>query len=183
VWLLWGIVLDGTRAFVEAEGMIHQLAAPLSMHIYAVLWSNLIILAHNIVIYVVVLLWFHIVPGWIAVLSIPGIVLVLLNGLWMGLLFGLLSARFRDIPQIIASLVQVVFFVTPIIWQPEMLKGRTMILDWNPFYHLVEIVRSPLLGEPPSTESCGAVLVILACGWGVTLAFYTVYRWRLAYWV
>lgn len=186
-FIVWGfissIVLDGTRAFIEAEDLIRQLSAPLSVHVYSVLWSNLVILAHNIWVYVFVALWFQKNPGWIAFLSIPAIGLVLLNGLWMGLLFGLLSARFRDIPQIIASLVQVIFFITPIIWQPEMLKGRTMILDWNPFYHLVEIVRGPLMGTPPSAENWGAVLIITVFGWGLALMFYTVYRWRLAYWV
>ena len=184
VWgLISSLVLDGTRAFIAGEFLIKQLTAPLSIHVYRVVWSNLIILLHNIWIFAVVALWYGKNPGWVVFLSIPGTILVLINGVWMGLLFGLLSARFRDIPQIIASVIQVMFFLTPIIWRPEMVPKRALILDANPFYYLVEIVRAPLLGEAPTATMWFAVLLITVLGWCLALVFYTVYRWRLAYWV
>jgi ABC-type polysaccharide/polyol phosphate export permease len=186
-FVIWGLisslVLDGTHAFTSGEFLIKQLTAPLSIHVYRAVWSNLIIFAHNIWIFVVVALWYGKNPGWVALLSIPGIVLVLINGVWMGLLFGLLSARFRDIPQIIASVVQVMFFMTPIIWRPTMVPERALVLDANPFYYLVEVARAPLLGYPPAITAWLAVMLITLLGWGVTMVFYSVYRWRLAYWV
>jgi ABC-2 type transport system permease protein/lipopolysaccharide transport system permease protein len=95
----------------------------------------------------------------------------------------MVSARFRDVPPLISSLVQIIFFVTPIMWQPELLRGRTYIADLNPFYHMLEIVRAPLLGNPPSTRSYVAVLLITVINVGVSGAFFARFRSRISYWV
>lgn len=184
VWgLISALVNEGSNAFISGAHLIQQLAAPLSIHVYRVLWTNTIIFAHNILIVVVVGLWFRVNPGWTVLLTIPGLLLVLLNGLWIGLLVGLISARFRDIPMIAASIVQVMFFITPVIWKPDMLSGRTLLLHGNPFYHLVEIVRGPMLGQVPSVDNWIAAVVMAVVGWGVALLFYTAYRWRISYWL
>jgi ABC-2 type transport system permease protein len=186
-FVIWGLisslVQDGSAAFITGEGLIRQLAAPLSIHVYRVACSNFLIFMHNVWIVFVVLLWYGKNPSWPVLLVIPAIALVLVNGLWMGLLLGLLSARFRDIPQIVASIVQVMFFLTPIIWKPHMIAGRPAILHLNPFYYLVEVVRGPLLGYLPAAEIWVGVALISVFGWGLALFFYTIYRWRLAYWV
>lgn len=186
-FVIWGLIstliTDGTRAFTGVEGFIRQMAAPLSVHVYRVVWSNLIIFAHNLLVFVAVALWFGVQPGWPLLLFPVALLLVVVNGVWFGILLGLLSARFRDIPLIVGSVVQVVFFITPVIWKPDMLPGRTLLLDGNPFFHLVEIVRGPLLGYVPSWENWLAAGVVTVVGWTVTLLFYTAYRWRIAYWV
>ena len=184
VWgLISGLIVEGCDAFIRAEGIIKQVELPLSVHVYRVVWRSAIIFAHNAVIYVVVAIIFSIQPGWTGLLAFPGLALVCLNGIWLGLLFGLVSARFRDVPQIVASVVQIAFFLTPIIWKPELLPGRALILDANPFYHFLELVRGPALGQSPELVSWIAVLGITVCGWAATLAMYRVYRWRIAYWV
>jgi len=184
VWgLISGLILEGTGAFIVGEGLIKQLSVPLSIHVYRVACSHLIIFFHNIWIFFIVALWYGKNPGWVALLTIPCLFLVVINGVWMGLLFGLISGRFRDIPQIVASVVQVMFFLTPVIWRPEMIPDRPMILHLNPFYYLIEIVRAPLLGNVPDQTVLSGVLLITAVGWASALLFYTVYRWRIAYWV
>jgi len=186
-FVIWGlisaIILDGSEAFIAAEGMIKQLNAPLSIYVYRKLWSALIAFAHNIWIFVGVALWFGVSWDWSLLWALPALALLLLNGLWIGLFFGLLSARFRDVPLIVGSVVQVLFFVTPVIWKPEMLPGRALLLHLNPFYHLVEVLRAPLLGQPPALTNWLAVLLLAVVGWAVALLFYSAYRWRIAYWV
>lgn len=186
-FVCWGLIssliLDGTRTFITNEGLIKQLSAPLSIYVYTVVWSNLIVFLHNVWIVFLVMLWFGKAPDWSMLLAVPAVGILLVNGVWLGLLLGLFSARFRDIPQLIASIVQVMFFLTPIIWRPEMLPGRALVLDLNPFYYLIELVRAPLLGTVPSTQILVGVSLITIVGWAVTMIFYTTYRWRLAYWV
>ena len=180
--LISGLILDGTRAFIGAEGMIRQITAPVSIYVYRTGWSNLITFGHNIWIFFAVALWFGAFPGWTGLLVIPALLIVLINGLWVGLLFGLFGVRFRDVPMVVGSMVQVMFFITPIIWRTDMLPGRALILDFNPFYHFVEIVRAPLLGQIPSAENWIAVLAVTVGGWALALFFYSAYRWRIAYW-
>ena len=183
IWgLLSGLITEGCAAFIGAEGIIKQVNLPLSVHVYRVVWRNLIVFAHNVAIYVAAAVIFSIQPGWTGLLVLPGLALLCLNGVWMGLLFGLVSARFRDVPQIVASVVQVAFFLTPIIWKPELLPDRAFLLDLNPFFHLVELVRAPSLGQAPGLVSWLAAAGITLGGWLVTLLMYRRYRWRIAYW-
>jgi len=101
----------------------------------------------------------------------------------MSLYIGMVSARFRDIPQLIGSFVQIVFFVTPIFWTPDLLKGRTFVLDINPFYHLLEIVRGPLLGTIPSIENYFAVALVTFVNAVIAGAIFIRFRARISYWV
>lgn len=184
VWgLISGIVVDGTRTFTSSENLIRQLSAPLSIYAYRSVWLNLVTFAHHIWIFALVAIWFEVVPGWGALWCVPGIVFLAINGLWVGLLLGLLSARFRDIPLMVASVMQVLFFLTPVIWRADMLPERVILLDLNPFYHIMETVRAPLLGGSATVENWLVVLLITFTGWAVTLVVFSMYRWRIAYWV
>lgn len=183
VWaLISSLLTDGCTTFIDAESIIKQVALPLSIHVYRVVWRNFIILAHNVIIYAVVVLFFPVQPGWAGLLALPGLALLCLNGVWIGLLLGLVSARFRDVPQIVASVVQIAFFLTPIIWKPELLPERALLLELNPFFHLVEVVRAPALGHVPEPASWLAVLGITLGGWLVTLLMYRRFHWRIPYW-
>ena len=184
--IAWGFIsnpiLDGCNIFIGSEGVIRQLRAPLSVHVFRMIWRNLIILGHNMVIYVVLVIAFGLWPGAAALLAIPGLFILCLNGVWTGLLFGLLSARFRDIPYMIASVIQILFLVTPILWSADQIANR-MIVELNPLYHLIEVVRAPLLGSVPPPETWAAALGVTALGWLVTLAFFVRFRERIAYWI
>src|SRR6266850_1136109 len=114
---------------------------------------------------------------------ISGLALVVLSAAWVTLLIGMICARFRDVPQIIANVLQLMFFLTPIIWQPGVLPGRQRVIYWNPLYHFVEVIRAPLLGKMPAAETWLAVIGVTALGWLLTLYFFTQFRRRIAYWL
>lgn len=184
--IIWGFIsspiLDGCNIFIGSENVIRQVRAPLSVHVFRMIWRNAIIFGHNMVIYIVLLVAFRFWPGAAGALAIPGAVILCLNGVWMCLLSGLLSARFRDIPYITGSIVQILFLVTPVLWSAEQLRNK-LIAEINPFYHLVEVVRLPLLGRVPAVETWAVALGITAAGWLVTLAFFIRFRERISYWI
>jgi lipopolysaccharide transport system permease protein len=185
--LIWNFIssflVEGGTLFTGAESYIKQIRLPYSCYVYRSSWSKLIILAHNSVIYLGVLAYFEIWPGAVALLAVPGLLIVLFNGALASLFIGMVSARFRDVPQLINSIVQVIFFVTPIFWKPELLKSRPFIADFNPLFHLIEIVRAPLLGIVPSPKSYLAVLLITLVNIAVVSVFFTRFRSRISYWV
>ncbi len=117
--LIWGLIssvlTEAGSLFTGSESYIKQIRLPYSVYVYRFLWSKIIIFAHNFVIYFGVLLYFQIWPGRMALAAIPGFVLLVLNGALVSLSLGMISARFRDIPQIVASVTQIVFFMTPIM--------------------------------------------------------------------
>jgi ABC-type polysaccharide/polyol phosphate export permease len=185
VWtLLSTMVTEGCQVFIAGEQIIKQIRLPFTAHACRLLWRNLIIFAHNLVIVVAVLLWFGRFPGlsYLALL-LPAMILLSLNALWLILLLGLISARFRDVPLLVGSLLQIAFFLTPILWHPELLPGRNRIVHWNPLYHYVEIVRAPFLGSAPELHSWWMVLAITGAGWLFTFMIFRKYRGRIALWV
>jgi len=184
VWnLLSSFILEGGVLFIGAESYIKQIRLPYSVYVYRSSWSKLVIFAHNFVIYFGVLLYFRIWPGAVALLAIPGLMLVLVNGALATLCIGMVSARFRDVPQIIASFIQIVFFATPIMWKPELLQSRSFVVELNPFFHLIEIVRAPLLGAAPSVNNYIAVLLITLVNVAISAALFTRFRARISYWI
>ena len=187
--ILWALITtvlnEGCTGFTDAEAMIKQISLPPFIHILRVLWRNLIIFAHNLVIFPLVLLVFWMPVKATVFLSIFGLVLLIINLTWMALLLGVFCTRYRDIPQIVSNLLQVFFYLTPIIWMPHLLPKRAsmLLLDANPFFHLIEIVRAPLLGSLPSALNWQVSIIFAVVGWLIAVLFYGRFRSRIAYWL
>ena len=96
---------------------------------------------------------------------------------------GMAGARFRDIAPIVASLVQVAFFLTPVLWSIDQLGRHRWAATWNPLYHFLEIVRAPLLGAPIAPISWQVVIAVTVTGWSFAFLLYCRFRARIAYWV
>ena len=184
VWALFSaIVSDGSSAYIQNANYIRQVRTPRFIYILQIVWKSLVIFAHNSIIILLVILFSGIENISLAFLSIPGLLLLILNATWMAAFTGLMSARFRDFPQIVQALLQVAFYVTPILFDAKMLGKYDWIVRYNPLAYLVNIVREPLMGIYPSAVSWIVPLVMATVGW--TIVFYLTgkYHKRIPYWV
>lgn len=181
--LITSVINEGCTVFVLGEGYIRNVPMPLSSHFYRMFARNMLIWAHNMVIYLILLAVFGIPVDLSILLVIPGLAIFLLNLAWMGMIAAILSTRYRDIPQVIASLLQVVFFVTPIMWTVESLPKRMAFVHLNPFYHMLEIVRAPLLGIAPSDMSWLVSIAMLLIGFPAAVLLYRRAYPRIPYWL
>jgi len=187
--IYWGfissIISEGCLAFVSGEAMIKQLPMPMFVYVMRVVWRNFIILAHNIVIFPLVLIFVGRGVSWNIFWAIPGLILLVANLSWIALLLATCCARYRDLPQMVTSLLQVLFYLTPIMWLPDLLPKEKVfyLLDVNPVYHLMDIVRTPLMGSRPSGETWFLCSIMAVVGWIVTATFYGKYFKRIAFWV
>jgi lipopolysaccharide transport system permease protein len=185
--VLWNfigaLVSDSCVCFVASEGMIRSVRMPYSLYAGRVVLRNLLVLGHNVVVVVAVDVLLRVAPGSVALLAIPAFILWLLVALALALLLGALCARFRDIPPIVGSVMQMAFFVSAVIWRPGQLKSQEYLLNFNPFYTLLEIVRGPLLGTVPTVQVyASALLFSLAIFIAAWLTFARV-RGRIAFWI
>lgn len=185
--IVWGfissIMLDAGTLFSSSESYIKQIRLPYSLHACRFVFSKVILFAHDLPIYIALVLYFEAWPGAAALYAIPAFLLLVFNAVLMSLAIGMASARFRDIPRIITSLIQVVFLITPIIWTPDLLGSRAYLAYANPLFHLIEIVRAPLLGSLPSAQTIAATLAITAINFLATILFFVRFRGRIAYWI
>ena len=184
VWLLIANLLnESCYTFISASGYIQQLKLPLTVHVLRMVYRNLIIFAHHLVVIALLLFFYPPKLHWTLLLMPLGVAAIAVNAVWLGMLLGVVSARFRDVPQFVSSLVPLVFFVTPVIWKAEMLGRYRWAADINPVSHLLEVVRAPLLGDPVSSQTWLALLATTIVGYAIALTAFARFRARIAYWV
>ncbi len=187
--ILWGflssLINEGCTSFIAVSETILQVRMPLLTHVMRVVWRNIIILGHNLIILPLLFLFLMKPVTLLALLAIPGFILFVLNATWMMLILAVACTRFRDLTLIAQNAIQVLFYVTPIIWSAKLLPDRagTALLDFNPFYHLINIVRAPLLGVAPTALSWTIAALMALIGWAVALAFFCRYYKRIPYWL
>jgi ABC-type polysaccharide/polyol phosphate export permease len=177
------VITEGCQTFLSAQNVITQVRMPFSVHAWRTVYRNLIVLAHNMVIVPLVLLMFSVPIGWSVVAIVPALAILTINGIWVSILLGMISARYRDVPPIVMSFVQVIFFVTPIFWPPEAMGIWMQALPLNPLFAAVDVVRAPLLGEAPLTYSWPVLLLITVLGSIGTFALFAKFRSRITYWI
>ncbi|MCA1655511.1 MAG: ABC transporter permease [Pseudonocardiaceae bacterium] len=206
-----GCLIEGTETFIRNEGLIKHLPAPLTVYALRTVWRLTLMFAHNLLVYFVVLaiFWSNLTGeyqitqpggtvqpgiGWTIVLAIPAFALLAVNGGWVTILFGIISTRYRDIPPVITSFINLVFFMTPIVWTTDILTSRfgegddgggwkILVAELNPLYHYVEILRAPLVGNQQSWHHWVVVAGFTVVGWGVAFVAMRNYRARVSYWV
>jgi ABC-type polysaccharide/polyol phosphate export permease len=178
------LINEGCSVFTAADGLIKQLNFQYSILAYMVVWRNIIVFVHHLLIVFIVAIVFPVQSIFSVLLLFPGLLIVAANGAWIIILLGMVSARFRDIPPLVGNLIQVMMFITPIFWQPSQLgENSKYFVDLNYLYHLIDVVRSPLLGVAPSLQSYVITIIGAGIGWIITIAIYARFRRRIAYWL
>lgn len=126
------------------------------------------------VIFVIVMIYFQVAVNAYSLVSLIGLVLLFLNGFWVSVFFGILGARYRDLAEVVTSVTRLAFFITPIIWIPKDGQGGVLgaFLIFNPFYHYLELIRAPLLGNPIMPISWIIVCAITVVGFGLSALLY-----------
>jgi len=186
VWLMLStMITEGGNMFISSQHL-NRMRMDYSILAYALVWRNLVSFFHNLAVYLVIVAIF--LPKLITpsiLLVIPGLVLVAVNAVWVALLLGMICVRFRDVQQLIATVLQISLFVTPVFWPPHLLSGltRLVFVDLNPLFAFINVVREPLLGKTPSLWSYLVILVVTLVGWVATFKAFSRYRKRIAFWV
>ena len=185
-----GCIKEGSTVFIDNEGLIKQLPAPLSVHVYRLVWRQTLFLGHNLIIWLLLIMIFPRNLGWEFFLFIPGLLLLLINGVWVTMFFGIIATRFRDVAPLLDALTQLLFYVTPIVWMTNTLKDqggavadRARIAEINPLYHYLEIVRAPMIGEPVAAYHWWIVIGCTAIGLFIAGLVMRKWRFRVSYWV
>jgi lipopolysaccharide transport system permease protein len=179
-------ITELTDAFVTADGLIKQIKLPYSLYIHRVVTRNIIIFFHNLIVLVPILAIYHEVAKLnYNTLFLPiGLLIFYFNAITFGLALAMIGARYRDLSQIIKSLVQVAFFVTPVMWNPALLPDKDhYLVVLNPFYAFVELIRAPLLGQFPSLMTFFITACITTFGIFLAASMFVKYRARVIYWL
>jgi ABC-type polysaccharide/polyol phosphate export permease len=184
-WSLTGAYLaDASNTFISAGDLMNTMKLPLTFHVLLMMYKNVInFLAQLIALWVVLfLLKLGAVPDISLLLGLP---IVVINACFLSMIIAMPATRFRDVQQTIVVSVQILFFLTPVFWSPANMQGakKSIMLTLNPFAHLLELIRQPVLGHVPD---------LIHWEWGIGLMFLlgttavvmlTLYRKRIVFWL
>jgi lipopolysaccharide transport system permease protein len=187
IWgFLSGVINESCLAFISSENIIKQTDVPLYVYVFRSLWKNILVFGHHLVILPVVFLIVWRGVNWNIIFLIPGFLLILLNLAWISFVLATVSSRYRDLPPIIMSLTGIAFYVTPVMWTPELLGNadtQHLLLGLNPFYHFLQIVRLPILGQSPTLENWAISWLLAGIGWLCAYLVHRRFAKMISYWV
>jgi lipopolysaccharide transport system permease protein len=181
LWAFFVACLEGGAiAFIAAEGYIKQVpnvslaAYPLRMAFGAFAALCFGLFAATMV---TIVLGGTVNASWLSIL--PALGLWLIFGIALANLSAVLNTMVRDFTYVQTVGVQALFYATPIMYPPEILveHGLAWLLTFNPVYHLLMLVRTPIVfGDlPPMSHYFASAIILLVL---VPLAIFAVRRSR-----
>lgn len=184
--LISNVITELTDTFTNGDGLIKQIKLPYSIYIHRIAARHMIIFFHNLLVMIPILIIFHdsVKVDQYTLMLIPNLFLTYINTISFGLILAMIGARYRDVSQIIKSLIQVAFFVTPVMWNPAVLPPSYQVfLNFNPFYIFVELIRAPLTGQLTPALIYGIAACITLAGLTICAMMFKRYRARIIYWL
>ena len=187
VWtLINGFVAGSTTVFERNRPLILQGGMTIADLTMVEVFTTILQFLHQAILIIAVLVIFGLGIGLYALVSVIGLMLLIANGIWLTVVFGIIGARYRDLTEIVQAIMRIAFLATPIIWMPgEGERGDVMaaFLTFNPFYHFLELVRAPLLGNAIAPVSWLVVLSVTALGFALMQLMYARFARQVPLWV
>lgn len=178
------LLVEVGNTFIAYGGYIKGTTIDKAQMIWAMAFKQVIVLAHNMVIFVLAAAIGVVHLDFYTLLFFPSVALFFLISVPLTGCLSILFARYRDLPRLVTSVMVVIMLLTPVFWQPPMITGwRRIIINFNPVYYAVEFLRRPLLGLPPDPTVSGVFLVLAALAWILGRLFYRRYMRYVAFWV
>lgn len=133
----YGNSLFNNRLILNININPHQVLYILHFRLFITFFLNLVILG-------VFLLFFTIQFNILAFLLGSLTLIILVHQ--VGKLLSIISLYYRDITQLINSMMFVVFFLSPIFWYPQQLSASKLyLLQFNPVYHILNVFRDAIM--------------------------------------
>lgn len=178
-----GTLTEGANAFYSGSGLMQVQKLPLSFHAFLQVDRMFINFVHQVVALWAVMLilrTFHI-PHWHLLISLP---LLMLTAFFYSIPLGMIALRFRDVNYMLTFIAQALFTMTPVFWRKSQMSGHMhWLADYNPYAHLLELIRQPLLGMPAPLENWLAAIAFMGFGAILALISMTIYRRRVVFWI
>ena len=183
-WFFNSTVSDSVDLFKKNKNLIINDNQSFNFIIFKTIFTNFIIYLHSL--FFVVAFLFSYLNILISIkfhLFFLGLLINFFILFQVSKIISFLTTRYRDLANIISNLMTLMFFVTPIVWTVDSAKSKTVIYEYNPVYHLIEIVRQPLLGSTPLAINYIYVFTFLC--FLIIFSFFILNRYekRITFWI
>jgi len=181
--LISTFLTEGTSALLRSKGYIESYPLPLPIFVIRTVFAALVNFAHLLVVFVIIALISRAAPTLNLIAFIPGLIIVSIFGLGVSLGLAALGARFRDLGPAMVSVVGLMFVLSPVFWVPTSEQVHSAIVQFNPLYYLLEVVREPLLASPMVLANWGIATGLSVLSLIVGSIIYKIMRPSIVYWL
>lgn len=184
IWqLVSACISESSDVFYKHAKVIRNLKVPLLLFPLQLLFKHVLYFGHNLIVVFAVFLIFQLPMNWAQLLAIPGLLIVLANMLWVITFIGIIASRFRDVQSFIASVMPLLFFLSPVLYKPNNLGLKSQLLWLNPLTYLITLIRDPLQGHVPAPFVYSVSLAMLFIGTALTWWLMKRKHGRIAFWM
>ncbi|SHO47116.1 ABC transporter permease [Anaerocolumna xylanovorans] len=157
--VVWDIVMASTVAggscLLCSEQYIRQFNHPITIYSLRYTVLNTITFMIEIIALIIWVLVYAPINLVFALMTLPLTVILLFFLAWaLTTLAGYLNTKYRDYPQIMALLMQAIWYLSPVFFKEEMFMSRPFLkkmFQLNPLTHILDLIRKPFIyGEMPS---------------------------------
>lgn len=185
IWTTFGRTLsEGSTLWNGSGKYILQFSTPISMFIAKSVYKLILIFSLSLPVGFAIALFAGARPGVSVLLFIPGMIVYFANITWLITIMSIVALRFRDFSRFVPNIVFIVYLTTPILWQIDRLpEDKQWIAQINPVYHLISLVREPLLGSSASATSWIICIAGAIVGNLLAVIVLRAFRWRIPLWL
>lgn len=177
------LITEGGKLFFANAAQIKEMPLSYISYIYKYLLRNTISLLLSFLPVLVLLLYFGKISDSNLLKTSLGIVIVSLNGFWVSILLGIATLHLKDLTEFVANFMRLVFFITPVLWTPEMAGTKGEIVAFNPLYYFLDVIRSPLIAHEVNHNSYFVTLTITLTGIMLSYLVYNRNRDKISFMV
>lgn len=184
-WLLISSMInESCNTFIGSEGRMRNYNFPLTVGVYQMIARDTVVFLHSLVLVIPTFLLLGHPFSWSIVLIVPVVLVYALNGVWIGIVLGVLCARFRDVPQAVGSAVQILFILTPVMYPIESVGGaQQTFVNANPFTQFLLLGRNVLMGKAVPEHSIIVVACVTIVGLALGVVVLALTRRKIIYWL
>lgn len=178
------IINESTKILLESKHYMENIQLPCIMYIFRLIFRNVIIFIHNLPVFIVVAFIYKIPFNFYSLNLCLGMLILCLNGIFFSTIIAFISTRFPDVGSVVSSILQVFFFITPIMWVPSALPAKYhLFLTINPFSYFVDLLRNPLLGLPFEMSTLIGAFALTLLGLSLYIPIMRTYGKRVIFWL
>ena len=180
------VLIESSVCLIHSRNLILNTTNPIWTYPFKLVIKALIQFLHHIVLIPIVIYYFDISIGPMAILMfLIGIMVFTSILVLTSNILAILGARLHDLEQVVTNIIQVLFYATPIIWMPSLLAGRISFLEYNPIYHLINMLRIPIIGGDVQIWQNSLVFSIALLSFLILFNYYVYRRYSkmVSYWV
>ena len=180
------VISEGGDCFIAMQNVIKQISLPYSLYVFRVIYRNIIMLAHNLVVATIIFYLIDIEILHLNIQVLAQVILGVINLFWMALILAVVSTRYRDINPIVTNGLQLFFYLTPIIWMTEQVKDNSFInaiLRYNPFYYILMALRGLVDGVVIAADQFLVLGGMAIIGLLMSFAIFCISYKRIAFWL